>query len=169
MVAATLQIGLPLFQGLAGTVCGMDHWLRREYLKLLRSGMTRSRAATLLGVTNMTVREVMKRDRRFAEDVEQILAERNDDVEEALLKTALSGNVEAQKFWLTNRDEMTWANRSRVEHTGRHGGPIEIATQATLALRNALLDEQTRGLAIDYVDAELVAEPVGELGTGGDG
>ena len=75
----------------------------------------------MLGVTNMTVREVMKRDRRFAEDVEQILAERNDDVEEALLKTALSGKRRGPEVLVDEprRDDM--GEPFRVEHTGRHG------------------------------------------------
>jgi hypothetical protein len=77
--------------------------------------MTKSRAAMEIGMTNMGIAEAMKTDRRFFEDVHQLLATMTDDVEQALYATALRGNVEAQKFWLTNRDQENWANRSRVE------------------------------------------------------
>lgn len=135
-----------------------------QYLGLLTEGVSRSRAARSVGMTNSGIRQAMIADDRFREDVEQVLAERNDDVEQALYETALRGNVEAQKFWLTNRADSEWANRSRVEHTGRNGGPIEVATQATLALRSALLDRDTRELAVDFIDAELA--PTRELPSG---
>lgn len=137
---------------------------KMQYLGLLMEGVSRSRAARAVGMTNSGIRQAMAADARFREDVEQVMAERNDDVEQALYETAMRGNVEAQKFWLTNRDDSEWANRSRVEHTGRNGGPIEVATQATLALRSALLDRDTRELAVDFIDAELA--PTRELPSG---
>lgn len=139
---------------------------KKAYLALLGEGMTKSRAAMEIGMTNMGITEAMKTDRRFFEDVHQLLATMTDDVEQALYATALRGNVEAQKFWLTNRDQDNWANRSRVEHTGRNGGPIEIATQATLALKTMLLDRDTRELAVDYIDAELAPVKALELESG---
>lgn len=144
----------------------MKQGQKAAYLELLRGGTSRSRAATELGMTNLGIRDAMLADRRFAEDVDQILAERTDDVEEALFHSALKGNVEAQKFWLTNRREGEWANRSRVEHTGRDGGPIAVATQATIALRNALLAPETRELAVDFIDVELA--PRHELAPAGE-
>lgn len=141
----------------------VDIGLKRRYLGLLREGVSKSRAASAIGMSNLGIRDAMLADRRFAEDVSQIIAERTDDVEEALYQTAMKGNVEAQKFWLTNQREDEWANRSRVEHTGRDGGPIAIATQATLALRQVLLDGDTRELAVGFIDAELApqSEPRG--------
>ena len=133
----------------------MNQGAKKRYLGLLREGVSKSRAASALGMTNLGIRDAMLADKRFAEDVLQVIAERTDDVEEALYQTAMKGNVEAQKFWLTNQREDEWANRSRVEHTGRDGEPIAIATQATIALRQVLLDTETRELAVDFIDAQL--------------
>ena len=73
-----------------------------------------------------------------------------------LFRKAVQGNVEAQKFYLTNRAREEWANRHAVEHSGGGGGPIAIAAAATIALQNVLTEPATRLAAIDYIDAELV-------------
>lgn len=140
--------------------------LKRQYLSYLQEGMTRSRAAVEVGMTNMGIDEAMRNDRLFREDVQQILDIMTDDVEQAMYVSAVKGSVEAQKFWLVNRSEDRWANRSRVEHTGRNGGPIELATQATVALRTVLMDRDTRELAVDYIDAELAPPHTLELEAG---
>lgn len=143
----------------------MESSLKKRYLGLLQEGVTRSRAASAIGMTNVGIKSAMREDRRFAEDVAQVLATMTDDVEMALFQTAMHGSVEAQKFWLTNRAEDEWANKARVEHTGRDGGPIAIATQATAALRSVLLSLDTRERALDFIEAEL-APPL-ELEAGG--
>lgn len=43
-------------------------------------------------------------------------------------------DVGAQKMWLTNRDPENWRERSNVEHTGKDGGPIEVADINKVAL-----------------------------------
>lgn len=150
---------------------------KHQFLNQLKEGVSRTRAATSVGLTNSGVIKAMQEDARFADDVQQVLALRNDDVEEALYKKAVGhtdengnhhpGSVEAMKFWLVNRAGADWANRSTVEHTGKDGGPIQLATQARLALVAVLTAPETRELAVDFIDTQLAPTKPLELESGG--
>lgn len=149
---------------------GLTAAKKREFLALLSEGFSRTRAAQQCGVTIRTVREAMAADEEFGEAVEHIESFRDDEVVEALHRTAIKGNVEAQKFWLTNRVRQEWANRQTHEHSGPGGGPIAVAAAATLALQNVLMGDETRERALGFIDTELVPSPrtLGALEEGGD-
>lgn len=137
---------------------------RRRFLRELEQGATRTAACSEVGVTFATVRRIIREDHEFAQDVADAEAIKVEAVEQALFATALKGNVEAQKFYLTNRAREEWANRQSVEHTGRDGGPIAIATAATIALQNVLSAPDTRIAALDFIETELA--PTKELDAG---
>lgn len=129
---------------------------RETFLAALADGGSRSDAAVAAGVSIAAVRYAIRTDDEFKHLVNDAEAAKVEAVEAALFRKAVQGNVEAQKFYLTNRAREEWANRHAVEHSGSGGGPIAIAAAATIALQNVLTEPATRLAAIDYIDAELV-------------
>jgi transcriptional regulator with XRE-family HTH domain len=41
-------------------------------------------------------------------------------------------DVDAQKFWLVNRDKKNWSLKMELEHTGKDGGAIQVNQKATV-------------------------------------
>jgi hypothetical protein len=128
---------------------------KQEFLNMVREGVSKARAAKAVGSTWQGCRSAMRHDDEFAEQVISLIEVMNDDVEQALFDSARKGNVEAQKFWLTNRAREEWQHRTHQVHVGSSGGPIEIALGATETLAALLTREDTRGAALGYIDAEL--------------
>ena len=83
-------------------------------LKLISEGKTRSAAMESLGLARQTLTMAMKRDPEFAQLVEAAEMPVHEAVESALLKSALSGNVTAQIFYLCNRQPGRWTHVNQV-------------------------------------------------------
>lgn len=104
---------------------------KRAYLKLLSEGISKSAAATAVGVSGELVRLYRKRFKSWAAEEEKAQMAANDIIEDALFVTAKNGNVTAQQVWLYNRSPDRWADMRRHELTGKDGGPMLIALTAT--------------------------------------
>lgn len=95
----------------------IDDWLQNDKLILIegwaRDGLTNEQIANNIGINvktlydwknkNSNIRNILKKSREVVDF----------EVENALLKSALEGNVTAQIFWLKNRRKLQW--RDKVE------------------------------------------------------
>lgn len=96
-----------------------DEWLEQDKLTLLegwaRNGLTDEQIAHNMGIVTSTFYEWKKRYPKFSEVLKKNKEVVDLEVENALLKSALSGNITAQIFWLKNRKAKEW--REKVEVT----------------------------------------------------
>lgn len=96
-----------------------ERWLTKEGLALLggwaKEGLTDEQIAANMGIARSTLAEWKNK----YPDIGNVLKENKEvadyNVENALYKTALSGNVTAMIFWLKNRKPSKW--REKVEET----------------------------------------------------
>lgn len=94
-------------------------WLDSDNLILLegwaRDGLTEEQIAKNMGVSRSTLNEWKKR----YSDISDALKKGKDvvdfEVENALLQSALNGNVTAQIYWLNNRKPDKWRNKPKDE------------------------------------------------------
>lgn len=97
-----------------------DEWLEKDKLTLLegwaRNGLTDEQIAHNMGIVTSTFYEWKKKYPKFSEVLKKNKEVVDLEVENALLKNALSGNITAQIFWLKNRRKEQW--RDKVEFTG---------------------------------------------------
>lgn len=97
-----------------------QEWLEPEKLTLLqgwaRDGLTDEQIAHNMGITAKTLYEWKKRYSEICETLKKGKEIVDYEVENALLKNALSGNVTAQIYWLNNRRRKAWSNNPE-EHT----------------------------------------------------
>ena len=104
----------------------VSDWLDDEYNKTklrgwVRRGLTNEELAEKMGISvatlynwkksNVEFLEVLKEDRDFCDD----------NVENALYRAALDGNVTAQIFYLKNRRRKEWKDKQDVEVSGEVG------------------------------------------------
>lgn len=103
---------------------------RKDFLYLLEQGNTISFSCEVVGVSRDTELRVRRADKEYSDAVETALGGRDELVEDAVFATALGGDVQAQKFWLTNRARKRWRSGTFLElppDPGAGGdGPLEI-------------------------------------------
>lgn len=96
-----------------------DEWLEQDKLTLLegwaRNGLTDEQIAHNMGIVTSTFYEWKKKYPKFSEVLKKNKEVVDLEVENALLKSALGGNITAQIFWLKNRKAKEW--REKVEVT----------------------------------------------------
>lgn len=99
------------------------------YLRLIRQGVRRVRAAALCGVRYQTVRDYMRAHPEFLRGVEEAEASRLDEVEEALYRTALDGDTRAALAILGRRRRAEWGDLGDHEDTavGAGGGARRVS------------------------------------------
>ena len=88
---------------------------RRKYLEGLSRGLRRGAAAKAAGVDRGTIRNAQKSDEAFATSCEEAEMDACDQVEEALWKKALDGNVTAMLVWLFNRSAGRFSDKRYVK------------------------------------------------------
>lgn len=97
----------------------IDEWLEKDKLILLegwaRDGLTYEQIANNMGIDVTTLREWRKKEPTISATLKKGKEVVDFEVENALLKNALSGNVTAQIFWLKNRKKDRW--REKQEYT----------------------------------------------------
>lgn len=95
----------------------INDWLEKDKLILLegwaREGLTDEQIAHNMGIANSTYYEWKKKSKEISEALKKNKDIVDFEVENALLKSALEGNVTAQIFWLKNRRKLQW--RDKVE------------------------------------------------------
>lgn len=96
----------------------INEWLEQDKLILLegwaRDGLTFEQISHNMGIDVTTLREWRKKEPIISTTLKKGREIVDYEVENALLKNALDGNVTAQIFWLKNRRKMQW--RDKVEY-----------------------------------------------------
>lgn len=94
-----------------------DYWLTTDGLTLLkgwaRDGLTDEQIANNMKIVPSTFYEWKKKYPKISESLKKNKAIADYEVENALFKSAKSGNVTAMIFWLKNRKSDKW--REKVE------------------------------------------------------
>ncbi len=97
----------------------INEWLEHDKLILLegwaRDGLTYEQIANNMGIDVTTLREWRKKEPTISTTLKKGKEVVDFEVENALLKSALEGNVTAQIFWLKNRKKEQW--REKQEYT----------------------------------------------------
>ena len=104
-------------------------------IELDKSGGLVNIACKNAGIGRTTYYEWMKEDPVFKEKAQAIIHEKVDNVEGALYRDALEGNVTAQIFFLKNKRSADWKDRSYVENT------VDFSKSAEKARMMAMLDD----------------------------
>ena len=96
----------------------IDEWLEKDKLILLegwaRDGLTKEQIAHNIGIGRTTLYEWEQKEPNIANVLKRNREIVEFEVENALYKSAMSGNVTAQIFWLKNRRKEQW--RDKVEY-----------------------------------------------------
>lgn len=96
----------------------IDEWLEKDKLILLegwaRDGLTKEQIAHNIGIGRTTLYEWEQKEPNIANTLKRSREIVDFEVENALYKSAMSGNVTAQIFWLKNRRKEQW--RDKVEY-----------------------------------------------------
>ena len=97
----------------------IDEWLKKDNLILLegwaRSGLTDEQIAHNMGIACSTYYEWKKKSPEISEALKKNKDMVDFEVENALLKNAMNGNVTAQIFWLKNRKKNEWREKVEVQ------------------------------------------------------
>lgn len=80
-----------------------------------RDGLTNEQIANNLGIGKTTFYRMIKDHSELLEHLKKGKEVVDYEVENALLKNALSGNITAQIFWLKNRKPKQWKDKVEVE------------------------------------------------------
>lgn len=80
-----------------------------------RDGLTDEQIANNLGISKDTFYKYKKNYADFSDSLKKGKEVIDYEVENALLKNALSGNITAQIFWLKNRKPKQWKDKVNVE------------------------------------------------------
>jgi len=96
-------------------VSKIKEWLEEDNLILLegwaRDGLTEDQIAKNMGITRTTLWEWKKKETNILNALKKGKEVVDFEVENALLKSALEGNVTAQIFWLKNRKKEQWREK----------------------------------------------------------
>ncbi len=110
-----------------------EYWLTEEGLTLLegwaRDGLTDEQIAKGCGITSTTLYDWKNRFPEISETLKKGKEVVDYQVENALLKKALTGDTTAQIFWLKNRRPDKWRDKpveeAKKEQTEVHKNLIE--------------------------------------------
>lgn len=95
----------------------IDEWLEKDKLILLegwaRDGLTYEQISHNMGVDTSTLWDWRNKEPNISNALKKGREVVDFEVENALLKNAMEGNVTAQIFWLKNRKKEQW--REKVE------------------------------------------------------
>ena len=80
-----------------------------------RDGLTDEQIAENLGISTSTFYDYKSKHSEFSVSLKKGKEVVDYEVENALLKNALSGNITAQIFWLKNRKPKQWKDKVEVE------------------------------------------------------
>lgn len=114
----------------------IDEWLEPDNLILLegwaRSGLTNEQIAYNMGIAPKTLYEWKNKKSEISDALKRNKDIVDFEVENALLKNAMEGNVTAQIFWLKNRKKFEW--REKIE-TNESESDIQNAKDIVVKIR----------------------------------
>jgi hypothetical protein len=94
------------------------------------------------GADSRVAKAMYRRACGFSHPEEVIKVTKDDKVIRVMTSKYYPPDVEAGKFWLTNRQRALWKSVFRTEHTGADGKPIELNEQQ--AAMAAITDEEMK-------------------------
>ena len=105
-----------------GDIMGkIDQWREQDKLILLegwaRQGLTDEQIANNMGIGRTTLYEWRQKEPNIANALKKGKEVVDFEVENALLKSAIEGNVTAQIFWLKNRMSAHWRDKVEVNNS----------------------------------------------------
>lgn len=92
------------------------------FLKSLEGGVSVLKASKAAGIDYSTIWRWRRDDKKFSDKVLTILDSRIMIVEDALFLNAAKGNLGAQIFWLKNRSQGRWKDKTEAEIDITHKG-----------------------------------------------
>jgi DNA-binding XRE family transcriptional regulator len=115
-------------------VAKIQDWLEEDNLIRLegwaRDGLTNEQIAKNIGIDERTLYRWKEKESLICQALKRSREVVDFEVENALLKSALEGNVTAQIFWLKNRKKEQWREKQ------------EYSSDQELAKLDELLEEQ---------------------------
>lgn len=97
----------------------IKEWLEDDKLILLRGwardGLTNEQIANNIGINPKTLYEWKNKESKISNVLKESREIADYEVENALYKNALNGNVIAQIFWLKNRKPPQWREKVELE------------------------------------------------------
>ncbi len=97
----------------------IDEWLEKDNLILLegwaREGLTNEQIANNIGINVKTLYDWKNKQSKICNALKRNREIVDFEVENALLKNAINGNVTAQIFWLKNRKKNEWREKVEVQ------------------------------------------------------
>lgn len=100
-------------------VAKINEWLEQDKLILLegwsRDGLTNEQIANNIGINVKTLYDWKNKESDICNALKKGREIVDYEVENALLKSALEGNITAQIFWLKNRRRQQWRDKVEVE------------------------------------------------------
>lgn len=107
--------------------------VEKQILDALGEGQTLVYICDQLGITRMTEWNHRQESTEYRLRFEEVLSRRIEIVEDSLYSKAVSGDVNAQRFWLTNRSGQKWRNIQDTKIGGDGSGiPITIGVKEIL-------------------------------------
>lgn len=112
----------------------IEEWLDNDKLILLegwaRDGLTEEQIANNIGIDRTTLYRWKGKDCNIYNAIKKGKEVADYEVENALFKNALDGNVTAQIFWLKNRKKEQWREKVDIETTNTKNGVMEELVEA---------------------------------------
>src|SRR5574341_706472 len=126
--------------------------VEKQLLELLSAGNSMSYVCSVLGISRMTEWDFRQKNAEYRLRLDEVLSRRVEIVEDALYTKAVAGDVQAAKFWLTNRASGKWKNEASIKVGGEEGGqPVRIGVREIIVeIPSAALQEE---------EAEVKEEP----------
>jgi hypothetical protein len=113
-----------------------------KIITVVRAGNLRETAAAAGGITTNTMRNWLRRGASgeepyasFSEALDIAEAEVETTTVGVIEKAAKAGDWKAAAYLLENRGPRRWSRTTRLEHTGKDGGPIELDSKTELFAR----------------------------------
>lgn len=139
----------PLNWGLAevepDTIAAFEIGEKKQFLENLWAGMGTLAAGLSIGWSPQHI-DKMCRDPEVAELVKLIEHGKDQNMEAALYRTGLTGNVTAQQVWLYNRRPDRWRDTKRVVIESEHKVSIEIVSSVREAALQLLEQKGVKAL-----------------------
>ncbi len=98
-------------------------------LEQIAPSLTHEQIAAYFGIDDNTLRAILKRDKNVFQVYNRSKTRAGIAMVEKLYDKAMEGDHPSMKLWLSQR--MGWTEKSRTEHVGDGGGPIEVDTHWT--------------------------------------
>ena len=89
-----------------------------------RDGLTEEQIARNLGISYSTFKDYKNKHSALLTALKKGKEVVDYEVENALYKAAINGNVTAMIFWLKNRKPNVWRDKQEIEHSGNVNNPF---------------------------------------------